>query len=190
MAELAVHGGHDDVDVGDAAVGDEDLLAVEHPLVAVADGGGAQGLDVGAGLRLGHGVGAGADLVPGAEDEGQPLAHLLGRGRGGDAGGGQRRGGDGQRDARAAPVELLGVDHAELTASRPWPSSAAGRTRGGRGRGPRGSPPTARSGRGRAEPRPGRMTSSAKRWQWAWNSRTSSERLKSMPGLYCSPAFI
>ena len=36
VAERGVDGGDDDVDVGDAAVGDEDLGAVEDPLVAVA----------------------------------------------------------------------------------------------------------------------------------------------------------
>ena len=34
MAELGIDGGDDDVDVGDAAVGDEDLGPVQDPLVA------------------------------------------------------------------------------------------------------------------------------------------------------------
>ena len=71
-AELRVDGGDDDVDVGDAAVGDEDLGPVEDPLVAVAPGGRLQALDVGAGLRLGHRVGAELDLVAAAEALGDP----------------------------------------------------------------------------------------------------------------------
>ena len=73
-AERRVDGGDDDVDVGDAAVGDEDLGAVEDPLVAVALGGRLQALDVGAGLRLGDRVGAELDLLAAAEALGNPLA--------------------------------------------------------------------------------------------------------------------
>ena len=65
-------------------------------------------------LRLGHGVGAELDLVADAEALGHPLGDLLGGARGGDAGGGEAGALDGERDAGAAPVELLGVDHAEL----------------------------------------------------------------------------
>src|SRR5207245_11732821 len=36
--ELRLDRGHDDVDVGDAAVGAEDLLAVDHPIAALAYG--------------------------------------------------------------------------------------------------------------------------------------------------------
>ena len=61
--ELGIDGGHDHGHVGDAAVRDEHLGAVEDPLVAVALGGGAQRLDVGAGARLGDGVRAELDLV-------------------------------------------------------------------------------------------------------------------------------
>ena len=52
--QLGVDGGDDDVDVGDAAVGDPRLGAVEHPLVGglVVDGAGAQRGDVGAGVGL------------------------------------------------------------------------------------------------------------------------------------------
>ena len=46
VAELGRDVGDDDVDVGDPAVGDEDLGAVEDPLVAVALRGRAQALDV------------------------------------------------------------------------------------------------------------------------------------------------
>ena len=61
-----VLGGEDDVDVGDAAVGDEALGAVENVVVAVADGGGGDVGDVGAGLRLGEAVGAQPELRLGA----------------------------------------------------------------------------------------------------------------------------
>ena len=43
VAELRVDGGDDDVDVGDAAVGDEDLGPVQDPFVAVALRGGLGG---------------------------------------------------------------------------------------------------------------------------------------------------
>ena len=67
--ELGVDGGHDDVDVGDAAVRDPRLGAVEHPLVGglVVDGPGLERADVGAGVGLGHAERAELDLVGGAE---------------------------------------------------------------------------------------------------------------------------
>ena len=114
VAELGVDGGDDHVHVGDAAVGDEDLGAVQDPLVAVELGGGAQALDVGARLRLGHGVGAELDLIVGAEALRDPAGDLLGRARGGEAGGREARAVDRQGDAGAAPVHLLGGDDAEL----------------------------------------------------------------------------
>ena len=36
-AEIRLHGRHHHMNVGDAAVGDEDLLAVEHPLAVLTD---------------------------------------------------------------------------------------------------------------------------------------------------------
>ena len=113
-AERRVDGGDDDVDVGDAAVGDEDLGAVEDPLVAVALGGRLQALHVGAGLRLGDRVGAELDLLAAAEALGNPLADLLGGAGRGDARRGEAGAGDRQGDAGAAPVELLGRDHLHL----------------------------------------------------------------------------
>ena len=110
VAEVRVDGRDDDGHVGDAAVRDEDLGAVEHPLVAVQLGGGAQRAHVGAGARLGDRVGAELDLVAHAEALRHPAADLLGRAGAGDAGGGQRAALDGERDAGAAPVHLLGVD--------------------------------------------------------------------------------
>ena len=96
------------------AVGDEDLGAVQDPLVAVELGGGAQALHVGAGLRLGDRVGAELDLVVGAEALRHPLGDLLGGARGGEARGGEAGAADRERDAGAAPVQLLGGDDAEL----------------------------------------------------------------------------
>ena len=54
---LAVGDGEDDVEVGDRGVGDPVLLAVDHPLVAVADGGGPHRGRVAAGLGLREGEG-------------------------------------------------------------------------------------------------------------------------------------
>src|SRR6185503_8866947 len=51
-AVLAVGGGEDDVEVGDRRVADPGLLAVDHPLVAVADGAGPHRRRVRAGLGL------------------------------------------------------------------------------------------------------------------------------------------
>ncbi|MNO43811.1 hypothetical protein D3C76_340400 [compost metagenome] len=48
---------HHDDQVGDQAMADEGLAAVDHVLVAIAHGGGAHGLEVAAGARLGHGDG-------------------------------------------------------------------------------------------------------------------------------------
>ena len=114
MAELGIDGGDDHVDVGDASVRDEDLGAVEHPLVAVELRRRAKALDVGARLRLGHRVGAELDLVPRAQALGDPSGDLLGGARRGEACRRQGRSRDRQRDPRAAPVELLRVDHREL----------------------------------------------------------------------------
>ena len=63
--QLGVDGGDDDVDVGDAAVGDPRLRAVEHPLVLglVVHGPGAQARHVGAGVGLADAEGAEGDLV-------------------------------------------------------------------------------------------------------------------------------
>ena len=78
MPQLRVDRRDHDVDVGDPAVGDEDLGAVEDPLVAIELRRGLQALDVGAGLRLGDGIGTERDLVVGAEALRDPLRDLLG----------------------------------------------------------------------------------------------------------------
>ena len=112
VAERGVDGGDDHGHVGDAAVGDEGLGPVQDPVVAVALRGRAQRLDVGAGRRLGDGVGADLGVVLVADHLRDPAADLLGRAGRRDAGRAQRGGGDRERDAGAAPVELLGVDDA------------------------------------------------------------------------------
>ncbi len=78
VAELGVDGRDDDVDLRVLAVGDEDLLAVEDPVVALALGAGAEVADVGAGLRLGDGEGPDLGVLGGAEHLGRPLEELLG----------------------------------------------------------------------------------------------------------------
>ena len=65
------------------------------------------------GLRLGDGVGAELDLVADAEALGHPAGDLLRRARRGEAGGGEAGARDRERDPGAAPVQLLGVDHAD-----------------------------------------------------------------------------
>jgi hypothetical protein len=54
VAGVGVGAGHDDHEVGEDAVGDERLRAVEDVVVALVDGRGADALQVGAGARLGH----------------------------------------------------------------------------------------------------------------------------------------
>ena len=51
---LALGDGRDEVEAGVALARDEPLLAVQHPLVAVADGGGRERGEVGAGAGLGQ----------------------------------------------------------------------------------------------------------------------------------------
>ena len=72
-SEGRVRAGEDDVVVGDGDVGDERLLAVEHPRVAVAPGGGAQRGDVAAGLGLGEAEGADALAGEHARQAAAPL---------------------------------------------------------------------------------------------------------------------
>ena len=105
-------GGDDHVDVGDAAVGDPRLGAVEDPLVLglVVDGRGAQRAHVGAGVGLGDAEGAELHVVGVAVALRHPLDDLLGRAVAGDAGGGQAGAEDRQRDAGVAPEQLLHGD--------------------------------------------------------------------------------
>ena len=115
MPEVWVDRRDDHVDVCDSPVGDEDLGPVEQPLVAVELGGGAEALHVGSGLWLGDRVGAELDLLVGPEALRHPLGDLIRSPGRGDAGCGQAGALDREGDSRAAPVELLGGGHAELT---------------------------------------------------------------------------
>src|SRR3954451_3125264 len=110
VAERRIDRRDDDVDVGDPAVGAEDLGAVEDPFVAVALRRRPQRADVRAGAGLGDRVRAELDLVARAEALGHPAADLLRRAGRRDPGRGERRAGDRQADPGAAPVQLLGVD--------------------------------------------------------------------------------
>ena len=109
---VGIDGGDDDVHVGDAAVGDPRLRAVEHPLVLglVVDGAGAQRRDVGAGVGLAHAEGAELRVVGGAVALRHPLHDLLGRAVARDAGRGEGRAEDREADAGVAPEQLLDGD--------------------------------------------------------------------------------
>ena len=181
--ETRVDRGHHHVHVGDPAVGDPGLGAVDDPLVLglVVDGPGAQRAHVGAGVGLGHGEGGQLDLVRRPEALRAPLHQLLGRAVGGDPGQTQgscrRWPGRCRRRPRPAPrwrsaasrplgsrnalgdeVERVEADPGRLLDDRPRASPPARPTRG----------PT------------GRMTSSAKSWThfwiWSWSSLSSSEK--------------
>lgn len=52
---LSLGVGEDDVKAGQIAAGDEPLVAIQHPLIAVANGGSLDAGHVGAGARLGDG---------------------------------------------------------------------------------------------------------------------------------------
>src|SRR5437764_10725747 len=68
VALAPVGDGEDDREVGFAAVGDEDLLAVEHPFVALADRGHRDVGGVRAGVRLGQRETALALALDGGEE--------------------------------------------------------------------------------------------------------------------------
>ena len=74
LAAFAASAHHHDQQVGGVAVGDEDLAAVDHVVVALAAGAGADGFEVGAGAGLGHGD-AGDQLAAG--QPGQPALFLF-----------------------------------------------------------------------------------------------------------------
>src|SRR5712691_8438095 len=107
-SELRLHRGDHDVHVRDAAVGDEDLLAVDHPVAIRAHGARLHRGDIRPGLRFGDGKGAKGGLLDGAEarwDPGRDLFRSPLREDGRDREAGAL---DGERDAGAAPGQLLG----------------------------------------------------------------------------------
>ena len=111
-AQLRIDRRDDDVDVGDAAIGDPRLRAVEHPFVGgrVVHRTRAQRRHVAAGIRLAHAERTELHIIGGAIALGRPLHHLLGRAGRGDTGGGEPRPEDRQANAGIAPEELLGRD--------------------------------------------------------------------------------
>src|SRR5205807_9548070 len=94
------------------AAGDEDLLAAEHPVLAAAHGGGADGGGVGAAVRLGHGHGR--PLGPALAVAGQEALLLLRGARGLDGGPAQAGPGTAEVDAGVAPGERLYDVHDRL----------------------------------------------------------------------------
>ena len=112
VAEILVDGCDDDGHVGDAAVRDEDLGAVQDPLVAVEHGRGAQRAHVRPGARLRDRVGAELYLIALAEALGDPAGDLLGGAGRRDPRRGERAARDRERNAGTAVVQLLGVDAA------------------------------------------------------------------------------
>src|SRR5664280_477668 len=116
--ELGVDRGDHHVDVGNAAIGDPRLRAVDDPLVLglVVDGAGAQRRHVRPGVGLGHGEGGQLDLLRRAKALRAPLHQLLGGAVAGDPGEAQGAPQDGQGDAGVTPGELLGGDGHEQSA--------------------------------------------------------------------------
>ena len=148
-AQRGVDGGHDHVDVGDAAVGGPRLGAVEDPLVLglVVGGPGLQRRHVGAGVGLGHAerpsctfsavpkhcgthsmTCSGVPAMPAAASPAE----------------------DGEADAGVAPEQLFEGDRERQPVSSP---SEAGR-RSRRSRGRSSPPPRAARGTPRARPTP------------------------------------
>ena len=107
-AELRLDGSHHHVNVGDAAVGDEDLLAVDHPVAVLADGAGLHRRHVGAGLGLGDGKRAESGLLRGSETGRDPGRNLLGGALREDRRHRQTGALDGKPDPGAPPRQLLG----------------------------------------------------------------------------------
>src|SRR3954452_11224165 len=100
----------DDVDVGDAAVADEDLLAVDDPVAAVLAGARLDRAHVAAAARLGHRQRRELDVAGRAEALRRPAGELLVGRRLADRGQRERRQHDRQPDPGAAPEQLLHHD--------------------------------------------------------------------------------
>ena len=107
VAELLVDDGVDDVDVGDAAVADPHLVAVDDPVVPVAARGGAQVADVAAALGFGDRQRGQLEVTGRAEALRRPVQHLLRRRRLTDRRQGQRGHHDREPDPGAAPEQFL-----------------------------------------------------------------------------------
>ena len=111
VAELLVDDGVDDVDVGDAAVADPHLVAVDDPVGirsrTVAAGRGAQVPHVAAALGFGDRQCGELEIAWRSEAFGRPLEHLLRRSRLADRRQRERGHHDRQADPGAAPEQLL-----------------------------------------------------------------------------------
>ena len=105
----------DDVHVGDATVGDEDLRAVQQPAVALALRRRAQRRHVRSRVRFGHAERAEARVFRRAEHLRRPLHNRFGVLRR-DRREGQTRSEDRERDARASPRAFLQRDRERQTA--------------------------------------------------------------------------
>jgi hypothetical protein len=115
-SERGIDGQDQHVHVGDAAVGDERLGAVEDPLVArrVVDGPAAQRAHVGAGVGLADAERSEIDLpIVTLEADREPLTDLLRGAVGHDPGDGERGAEDGQADAGVTPCDLFHDDRQE-----------------------------------------------------------------------------
>jgi hypothetical protein len=169
-------------DVGDRAVGDEDLGAVEQEVVAVPGGGRADGAGVGAGLGLGAGPGAHQAAVAQA---GQPALLELGGAVQPD-----RHAADhpvrAERQAEPAVVAALAerlvdqaaVDDRAAAAAQLLRDRHAGDAVGGQLLPHVGVPAAVAVTLGR----PGATTSRASRRMVSYSCSCSGVRLKSMPG--------
>ncbi len=111
VAQFLVDDRVDHVDVGDAAVADPHLVAVDDPVCvragAVPAGRGAQVADVAATLGLGDRQRGELEVARGSEALRSPLQHLLGGGRLPDRRERERGHHHGQSDARAPPEQFL-----------------------------------------------------------------------------------
>jgi hypothetical protein len=107
-AELWLDRGDHHVDARDAAVGDEDLLAVEDPVAVLPHGASLHRRDIRTGVGLGDGERADRRLLNGAETGWDPGRDLLGRALREDGGDRQSRALDGEGDPGATPGQLLG----------------------------------------------------------------------------------
>jgi len=107
--QLRVDRGNHDVHVGDAAVGDPRLRAVQHPFVLgfVVHRARTQRAHVAAGVGFAHTERADLHVVGGAVTLRHPLHHLLGRAVAGDARGRETRAHDRHADAGVTPEDFF-----------------------------------------------------------------------------------
>ncbi len=110
MPGVGIDGGHDHVNVGDAAVADEHFVAVDDPVAAVLARAGLDRAHVAAAARFGHCQGGELDVVGRAEALRRPLHELLVGGGLADRRQRQRREDDRQPDAGASPEQFLHQD--------------------------------------------------------------------------------